>query len=61
MRIFLPPDAAGLGTYVPSFLALTGQNLWEKRWRDLGRDFQRSPMLAQIGPDYHWLELLLHD
>lgn len=61
MRISLPPDVATLGTYVPRLLALMGENLWAKRWRDLGRDFERSPMLARIGADYHWLELLLHD
>jgi hypothetical protein len=61
MRIILPTDAAALGAYVPRLLAITGEARWAKRWRDLGRDFNRSPMLARIGADYHWLELLLHD
>lgn len=61
MRVFIPPGAASLGAYVPRFLALMGEARWVKRWHDLGRDFQRSPMLARIGADYHWLELLLHD
>jgi hypothetical protein len=61
MRINLPSDAAALGAYVPRLFAITGEDQWVKRWRDLGHDFNRSPMLARIGADYHWLELLLHD
>jgi hypothetical protein len=61
MRIALPPDVASLGAYVPRFLALSGEKLWTKRWQHLGRDFMKSPMLAKIVADYHWLELLLHD
>lgn len=61
MRIVLPNDVAKLGSYVPVFLAMTGEATWHKRWRTLGRDLDRSPMLAKIGADYHWLELLLHD
>jgi hypothetical protein len=61
MHVSLPTDAAALGIYVSRFLALAGDNLWAKRWRALRRDFHRSPMLARIGGDYHWLELLLHD
>ena len=57
----IPISTIDLGAYVPRFLALGADTLWAKRWRHLGEDFKRSPMLEKIGADYHWLELLLHD
>jgi hypothetical protein len=61
MKFSIPTATPALGAYVPRFLALGGEKLWAKRWRHLGEDFKRSPMLQKICSDYHWLELLLHD
>ncbi|MGE0678797.1 hypothetical protein [Pseudolabrys sp.] len=61
MRIFLPPDVEALSSLIPRFLALAGEDAWNKRWHQLKRDFERSPAQQKIVADYHWLELLLND
>lgn len=59
MRFTIPDDARRLGSYLPAFLALAGEQRWKKRVVQLGNDALRSPWTMKIVADYHWLEMEL--
>lgn len=57
MRFSVTDDARRLGSYLPAFKSLAGEDRWKKRAVQLGTDAMRSPWAAKIVADYHWLEM----
>lgn len=60
MRFQIAIEQWILRSYVPELVKLAGEELWKKRTTHL-RSFGRSPYLARIASDYHWVELQLDD
>lgn len=59
MRFDLPRTIDDLAAYLPAFLYLAGGPRWWKRVDQLYGDGKKSPYLAKIMSDHHWLELEL--
>jgi hypothetical protein len=59
MRFSFSSDLANLGTYLPRFLALVGEDRWFKRANELDTQQNASPYLWKIVSDYHWLEMAI--
>ena len=60
MRFKIATEPWILRGYIPELVELAGQELWRKRATHF-RSFGRSPYLARIASDYHWVELQLDD
>src|SRR5271157_1330944 len=60
MRFQIAIEPWILRSYVPELVKLAGAELWKKRATHL-RSFGRSPYLARIASDYHWVELQLDE
>lgn len=60
MRFDIATDPWILRSYIPELVGLAGEELWRKRATHL-RSFGRSPYLAQVASDYHWVELQLDE
>jgi hypothetical protein len=60
MRFQIAVEPWILRGYVPELVELAGEELWKKRVTHL-RSFGRSPYLARIASDYHWVELQLDE
>jgi hypothetical protein len=60
MRFQIAIEPWILRSYVPELVGLAGEELWKKRVTRL-RSSARSPYLARIASDYHWVELQLDE
>jgi hypothetical protein len=61
MKLELHADVKTLKACLPEFLSLAGPDRWKKRAAQLASDLSRSPSLAKITLDHHWLELALSE
>jgi hypothetical protein len=59
MRFDLPRTIDNLAAYFPAFLDLSGGARWWRRVDQLYDEGKKSPFLAKIMSDHHWLELEL--
>jgi len=60
MLVHFDSSVDRLRKYLPDFVSLIGNDLWQKRLTRLLKDANQSPALAHIVCHYHWLELGLH-
>ena len=60
MRFKIAAEPWILRSYIPELVELAGAERWQKRVTNL-RSSARSPYLARIASDYHWVELQLDE
>lgn len=61
MRFRIANEPWVLRSYIPELISLAGKELWTKRTSNIVVSAARSPYLAQIASDYHWVELQVAD
>src|SRR5260370_2784437 len=59
VRFKLETDSRSLTEALHNFIDCAGRDRWEKRALQLSIEADKSPFLAKIVSDYHWLESVL--
>jgi hypothetical protein len=60
LQFKLRNDSDALTADLREFVSLAGTKQWNRRIRQLSTEALRSPFLAKIVADYHWLELAIN-